>query len=577
MKKNLKNYVLPIILTFGMLFTSCEKDLDENVIQQDSKAIIQRISLNEIENLKLNEKLIETVNKIKFKKIENKHGRFVYNPQFDFYIDDEKGLYIEKDGVKSYTFQILRENTTDKIENIVFVSNSNNEFKIYTTKYTLTPSQIENLFQNKLINVDNTVNNFEINSLQLKNDPEPCYGQMIVSIPETFNSNGQVTSSFNYIQTVRIPCSDDNTSGNNSSISTNSGSSTTTNYDPIGNSSSPTYPTNTGTGTTTSGTGGNTSGNNNPGYTPPATVITTPIASPISREEALLRNTFKNQLTPQQLTFFSSLTNPERSNFYNFLYVNSVPPEEVENVDFVITEYSSVAIGFVLNTLNYLMVNSNLNYAKLTYNRNIFDNNEGDFNNNTIGGYDNNNYQPFNSIQNNWTNIPSVIPLDKFIGTDHSLYPTFTCMDYAKAQIAKVGYKISNYNALGQTFQIYREQTGSNQSQLILGLDYLKYALTNGIPVIVGIDDIQGLGRNIDLSTDHFVVIVGMGSNSNGNYFQFYDNASGYPNQGASPLNLLYYNSTTGIISGSSQCISFVNCCTNHEYIITMIRKSKTL
>ena len=66
-----------------------------------------------------------------------------------------------------------------------------------------------------------------------------------------------------------------------------------------------------------------------------------------------------------------------------------------------------------------------------------------------------------------------------------------------------------------------------------------------------------------------------MGTDSNGKYFQFYDNASGEVSQGASSLNKLYYNSTTGIISGSSQTEYAIR--QPRQYTITMIRKSKPL
>ncbi|MGG7035931.1 MAG: hypothetical protein ACI7YS_12165 [Flavobacterium sp.] len=85
----------------------------------------------------------------------------------------------------------------------------------------------------------------------------------------------------------------------------------------------------------------------------------------------------------------------------------------------------------------------------------------------------------------------------------------------------------------------------------------------------------DGTPGNPDLSTDHFIVIVGMGSNSNGKYFQFYDNASSISNQGTNSLNLLYYNSTTGKISGVTQCSGYRDSDTTHNYIITQIRKSK--
>ncbi|MFA5557227.1 MAG: hypothetical protein WCY06_06975 [Flavobacteriaceae bacterium] len=148
-------------------------------------------------------------------------------------------------------------------------------------------------------------------------------------------------------------------------------------------------------------------------------------------------------------------------------------------------------------------------------------------------------------------------------------------MDFAKEQIAKKGYTISNYDAPGQTFQIYTESNGVDVDALWEGISYLKYALSNGIPVIVGVDDKLGHPGNIDNTTDHFIVLVGMGSDTNGNYFQFYDNADSEIAKGTSDLNKLYYNSNTGIISGVSQTDYAQN--GGLTYIITMIRKSKPL
>lgn len=126
-----------------------------------------------------------------------------------------------------------------------------------------------------------------------------------------------------------------------------------------------------------------------------------------------------------------------------------------------------------------------------------------------------------------------------------------------------------------QTIQIYTEQNGVNLTESLKGISYLKYALENGIPVIVGVDNHSGSpNKNTDNTTDHFIVIVGMGTDTTGKYFQFYDNASGNTSQGASPLNKLYYNSRTGIISGTSQTAYAQR---YYPYKITMIRKSKLL
>ncbi len=67
-----------------------------------------------------------------------------------------------------------------------------------------------------------------------------------------------------------------------------------------------------------------------------------------------------------------------------------------------------------------------------------------------------------------------------------------------------------------------------------------------------------------------------MGNDANGNFFRFYDNASNRVSQGTSPLNKLYYNPSTGFISGMSQCEGYV-ALTDYQYRITQIRKSKPL
>lgn len=147
-------------------------------------------------------------------------------------------------------------------------------------------------------------------------------------------------------------------------------------------------------------------------------------------------------------------------------------------------------------------------------------------------------------------------------------------MDYTKAQIAVKGYQISNYHAYGQTFQIYIESAGVNTTALTDGLNYLRYALGNGIPVIVGINTQQGSHNpNTDNTTDHFVVIVGMGTDAKGSYFRFYDNASGTAIFGTHADNKLYYDANTGIISGTFATPSAQGL----TYTITMIRKSKPI
>jgi hypothetical protein len=196
--------------------------------------------------------------------------------------------------------------------------------------------------------------------------------------------------------------------------------------------------------------------------------------------------------------------------------------------------------------------------------------NTGDIDNNIIGSIDTTSYLPY-QLGQAWDTIANVISVSDFVGWGTPGI-TKNCMSYAKAQIAKNGYSISNYYTSGQTIQVYTAVGGADSVKVKDAIGYLMSALNRGIPVIVGIDDQLGSSNpQTDGTTDHFIVIVGMGTDSTGNYFTFYDNASGYSSQGANPDNKLYFNPTTWLISGNSQTVY----ASGLTYIVTMIRKSK--
>jgi len=70
-------------------------------------------------------------------------------------------------------------------------------------------------------------------------------------------------------------------------------------------------------------------------------------------------------------------------------------------------------------------------------------------------------------------------------------------------------------------------------------VNYLKRALKNNAPVMCGVDN-KPKSPNKDAITDHFIVIVGMGTDEKGNYFLFYDNATGNTEVCTSSDNKLY-------------------------------------
>lgn len=59
-----------------------------------------------------------------------------------------------------------------------------------------------------------------------------------------------------------------------------------------------------------------------------------------------------------------------------------------------------------------------------------------------------------------------------------------------------------------------------------------------------------------------------------GKYFQFVDNATDNPATGASFSNRLYYNATTGKITGKTAITNYRNQPGMRDYIVTQVRKS---
>lgn len=145
-----------------------------------------------------------------------------------------------------------------------------------------------------------------------------------------------------------------------------------------------------------------------------------------------------------------------------------------------------------------------------------------------------------------------------------------------------MGYKISSYfleyvgegspnNVLHyETIQVYEEDGGANLAEINNALDYLYSALKRNIPVLVGVTVLSGSSNPLtDNTTDHFVVIVGMGSDSKGNYFSFYDNADSEIDKVTHTENKLYF------LNNKFEGVSKTDYGNGDPYILAQIRKSK--
>ena len=172
----------------------------------------------------------------------------------------------------------------------------------------------------------------------------------------------------------------------------------------------------------------------------------------------------------------------------------------------------------------------------------------------------------FNVHQDPWPSIQNVLLSSQFVEYNYE-----NCLALVKAQIAKAGVSDLGY---GSAYKIYDALGGPYPNIAKSGVEYIITKLKLGLPVVVGIDNRPGTPstKNADGRTDHFVSIVGCGQDAHGKYFTFFDNATNDVNKGTSSSNKLYYDQSTGILSGKS-AVPFANAYSN--YIVTQVRKNK--
>lgn len=182
-----------------------------------------------------------------------------------------------------------------------------------------------------------------------------------------------------------------------------------------------------------------------------------------------------------------------------------------------------------------------------------------------------------NCICENWPTIQSVIPREDFVEY------TNDCMKASIAQLKKVGYKPKG-DANTYIYKIYKDADGNRVNDLgnnyiadfKKAISYLKKSLSQGMPSIVGADYQKGHPGNIDKTTDHFFVIVGMGKDSKGAYFTFFDNAMSKGVGNNCKINKLYVDCKNYKILSNGTAPFAVNK-QYGDYYITQIRESEKI
>jgi hypothetical protein len=201
MKNQIKKLKSSMYLVFATLFLlsnlSCDMESFEDSIDSENHSTyqIKKISLNE---LKINRKALEKLKETHIKMTTSEFGRGVYNEDFGMFIDTTNIILIEKDGKQSITFQIMKENAFNKIENLVLNSKEDGGYSAFITEYLLSQSDIIKLANNEQIDTrtptrvtdlsSSSSNNYTINNVN-------CVSIITNSVWSCYNSSGEIIDS----------------------------------------------------------------------------------------------------------------------------------------------------------------------------------------------------------------------------------------------------------------------------------------------------------------------------------------------------------------------------------------------
>jgi len=159
MKNNLK--ILFLLFSLLLLFNSCSKD-NFNEINNENQLKIRKISKLEIEaNFKLFSKLLQIDNTK-----ENIQGKIVNDSVYNFSINTNFATFIDNGVFSTYTFEVFRNSSDNKLENLILKSNNQGGYDCVLIKYDFTKTALEqDDFNPSLYNAPiYTIINFDYNS-----------------------------------------------------------------------------------------------------------------------------------------------------------------------------------------------------------------------------------------------------------------------------------------------------------------------------------------------------------------------------------------------------------------------------
>ncbi|CAM4366540.1 hypothetical protein [Flavobacterium terrigena] len=142
------------LLLFGIVFIlfGCSEDLFDKQINQNKDLIIKKVSMQDIQ-FKDNARLVKSVANLKQVQL-NSSSRYVYNEAYDFYIDEENGVYLKKDSLESYTFPIYKTETDSTVTDIIFNKSATGDYDIILGKYDILKRDLADITLQELFQSD---------------------------------------------------------------------------------------------------------------------------------------------------------------------------------------------------------------------------------------------------------------------------------------------------------------------------------------------------------------------------------------------------------------------------------------
>ena len=181
MKQKLKKLSIVSLLLSAFVIFSCSEDYEIH----DHNDNNQKFKLRTLNNQKINSNIkvvekLQSLNKGTKKNNNSIVSRIIYNQENNFSINTDYVKYIEntETGNHSFNFQITRLDTiSNKIENLVLISNSQGNYDAYIFKYNLTAQE----FKSVNLNVSNSLTDiipidFDLNTLSTDLNSKTVYG-----------------------------------------------------------------------------------------------------------------------------------------------------------------------------------------------------------------------------------------------------------------------------------------------------------------------------------------------------------------------------------------------------------------